>query len=80
LEVLKRVNATNRESAIPKVGHEVFYIPELTERVNLPDDYYKWVTDGPNSKVTAENNPQNNSFEDYILLPGIPPVQLFVRV
>ena len=63
LEVLKRVNATNRESAIPKVGHEVFYIPELTERVNLPDDYYKWVTDGSNSKVITENNPQNNSFD-----------------
>jgi len=54
--VLKRVNATNRESAVPKVGHEVFYIPELTERVNLPDDYYKWVTDGPNSKVISKSS------------------------
>jgi hypothetical protein len=38
----------NRQAATEKVGHEQFYIPELTDKVDVKRDYFKWLVDAPN--------------------------------
>lgn len=46
LDLLRKLNSINR--AIQKVGHEVFYIPELTDRVDVRKDYFRWLIDSSN--------------------------------
>lgn len=48
LDLLKKINTINRESAVQKVNHEQFYIPELTDKVDVKRDYFKWLVDAPN--------------------------------
>lgn len=43
LDYLKLVNSVNRQTSVPKVGHEQFYIPELTDQVDVKKDYFKWI-------------------------------------
>jgi hypothetical protein len=45
----------NRQAATEKVGHEQFYIPELTDKVDVKRDYFKWLVDAPN-KVSGNPN------------------------
>ena len=49
LDLLRRLNSINR--TIQKVGHEVFYIPELTDRVDVRKDYFKWLVDSSNKVI-----------------------------
>ena len=51
LDMLRKVYTVNREAAMQKVGHEVFYIPELTDKVEIKRDYLKWLVDPPANKV-----------------------------
>ena len=51
LDLLRKLNSINRQGATPKVGHEVFHIPELTERVDVKQDYVKWLSDPIGDKV-----------------------------
>lgn len=46
--MLRKINNVNRQAATKKVGHEQFYIPELTEKVDVKRDYFKWLVDAPN--------------------------------
>lgn len=56
LDVLQKLNSTNR--TVQKVGHEVFYIPEITDRVDVRKDYFKWLVDSSN-KVRIDCNVKN---------------------
>jgi len=55
LDLLRRLNSINR--TIQKVGHEVFYIPELTDRVDVRKDYFKWLVDSSNKDFRLCNYP-----------------------
>ena len=48
LDLLRKINSINRKAAVQKVGHEVFYIPELTNRLDVRKDYFKWLVDSTN--------------------------------
>ena len=48
LDFLRKINTVNREAAVQKVGHEQFYIPELTDKVDVKKDYFKWLVDTHN--------------------------------
>jgi len=50
LDLLRKINSINRKAAVQKVGHEVFYIPELTNRLDVRKDYFKWLVDSTNKK------------------------------
>ena len=45
----------NRQAATKKVGHEQFYIPDLTDKVDVKKDYFKWLVDASN-KVSWKLN------------------------
>jgi E3 ubiquitin-protein ligase HERC4 len=53
--MLRKINNVNRQAATKKVGHEQFYIPELTDKVDVKKDYFKWLVDAPN-KVSRKLN------------------------
>ncbi|XP_046455571.1 probable E3 ubiquitin-protein ligase HERC4 isoform X2 [Daphnia pulex] len=55
LDVLKKINNVNRQAATKKVGHEQFYIPELTDKVDVKRDYFKWLVDAPNKEFRLCN-------------------------
>ena len=46
--MLRKINNVNRQATTKKVGHEQFYIPELTDKVDVKRDYFKWLVDAPN--------------------------------
>ena len=48
LDLLKKINSVNREATVQKVNHEQFYIPQLTDKVDVKRDYFKWLVDAPN--------------------------------
>lgn len=53
--MLKKLNNVNRQAVVKKVGHEQFYIPELTDKVDVKRDYFKWLVDAAN-KVSEKSN------------------------
>lgn len=49
LEVLDRLNKLNRSETFggTKVPYSTFYVPELSERVDVRVDYVRWVVERP---------------------------------
>uniref|UniRef100_A0A0P5J2E5 E3 ubiquitin-protein ligase HERC3 n=1 Tax=Daphnia magna TaxID=35525 RepID=A0A0P5J2E5_9CRUS len=55
LDMLKKLNNVNRQAVVKKVGHEQFYIPELTDKVDVKRDYFKWLVDAANKEFRLCN-------------------------
>lgn len=64
--MLRKINNVNRQATTKKVGHEQFYIPELTDKVDVKRDYFKWLVDAAN-KVSSESFPTGIFTSDLFL-------------
>jgi hypothetical protein len=55
LEILRVLNDLNKKSPGGcKVPYETFYLTELVEKVNLPHDYIRWLTEKGGFSVSIE--------------------------
>lgn len=58
LEVLARLNKLNCNKPVkcndPKVPYEMFYLPELSDTVDIRIDYVRWANEDPNNRTTRK--------------------------